>query len=172
MLPPQVYPRSRASLLRAPAQPAVRDRTEFKTTHAPCASSCAAALASRALLCRYAQQPQAFDVHVIRHINPALEGEALALHLSQIITFMEYDMHSLIIAKLRCLPAHFFHNCARVVFIFLQLSRAQLRIWREYLLQLHVVTLHGTGNMHVISLSCSAPATAAAIRQQFQGGGG
>ena len=63
---------------------------------------------SRALLCRYAQQPQAFDVHVIRHINPALEGEALALHLSQIITFMEYDMHSLIIAKLRCLPAHFF----------------------------------------------------------------
>lgn len=50
---------------------------------------------------RYAQQPQAFDVHVIRKISPALEGEALALHLNSIITFMEYDMYSLIIAKLR-----------------------------------------------------------------------
>ena len=52
----------------------------------------------------YAQQPQAFDVHVIRKIRPALEGEQLALHLSQIITFMEYELHSLIVAKLRCPP--------------------------------------------------------------------
>ncbi len=79
------------------------------------------------VLCRYVQQPQAFDVHVIRQINPALEGEALALHLSQIITFMEYDMHSLIIAKLRynsrsgstsactrdrCAVRYRGHNCA------------------------------------------------------------
>ena len=43
-------------------------------------------------------------MQVLRPISAALEGEALAMHLSSIITFMEYEMHSLIIAKLRCAP--------------------------------------------------------------------
>ena len=51
---------------------------------------------------------------MLRPISPAMEGEALAMHLSSIITFMEYEMHSLIIAKLRCVahaPRGFLFSC-------------------------------------------------------------
>jgi hypothetical protein len=130
----------------------------------------------------YALQPQAFDVHVIRKIRPALEGEQLALHLSQIITFMEYELHSLIVAKLRytlplTLKPHFPSLSP-------QIPRPQLRIRRQvrsprptvylcnilqHLFHLHLHPLHGLRHVFLPPLPSPAPAPPPAIRRRVKG---